>query len=295
MALAEMRTTYLELREQLLQDPGPLLDAEEKLTGFLADAVDEELASIERLYNSASELYPYWKNYPPLDRGRQPKGDQIPWIEVGEHAVGTRLIQLFAERGVQIRDFGFPSGADLRFEIDSDTDHDLPRTWVHIDIKSVGPRDDADHTVVSHNQVSGSGEWQSPTSGVENAPLEAIGKRASHPFFPTLPPLVVFPDGRAALVLTLVAKPVYAMQPLLDDGQAVSQPLSRIDIACIPNGLLLTHNPGYLGEHPGLLYPGKDDKSKPPKQRRARIDFVLLRKIAPWRYRSLKINSSEPN
>jgi len=45
----------------------------------------------------------------------------------------------------------------------------------------------------------------------------------------------------------------------------------------------LVINPGYLNKFPGLLFPGKDDKSKNPLKVRARVSFALLRKIAAWR------------
>lgn len=65
------------------------------------------------------------------------------------------------------------------------------------------------------------------------------------------------------------------------------QPLLRIGLATIPNGLLLTKNPGYLNKYPGLLFPGKDDKTKNPLKVRARIDFGILEKIDPWRYQEI--------
>jgi hypothetical protein len=71
-------------------------------------------------------------------------------------------------------------------------------------------------------------------------------------------------------------------------GEAtLGQPLSRLAIVSIPNGLLLEVNPAYLKQHPGLFYPGKDDKTKNPLKLRARVSFPLLRKIASWRVREL--------
>jgi hypothetical protein len=65
--------------------------------------------------------------------------------------------------------------------------------------------------------------------------------------------------------------------------------VERLDVACIPNGILLIIDPGYLRKYPELLFPGKDDKSKDPRKMRARISFRILRQIAPWRHQSLVI------
>jgi len=58
-------------------------------------------------------------------------------------------------------------------------------------------------------------------------------------------------------------------------------------VATLPNGLLLTLNPGYLKGHPTLFYPGKDDKGKQETKLRARVSFQILRKIAPWRVENI--------
>ena len=65
------------------------------------------------------------------------------------------------------------------------------------------------------------------------------------------------------------------MLELNETKQTTGQPLSRITLACIPNGLLLTEKPNYLREYPGLLFPGKDDKDKNPQKMRAL--FIVLR------------------
>jgi len=63
------------------------------------------------------------------------------------------------------------------------------------------------------------------------------------------------------------------------------QPLDRITLVSIPNGILLAENPNYLKIFPGLLFPGKDDKEKDPRKVRTRISFEKLRHIAEWRYK----------
>ena len=72
------------------------------------------------------------------------------------------------------------------------------------------------------------------------------------------------------------------MLNLASDGLK-GQPLESIKNICVPNGLLLTKNPGYLNYYLGLFFPGKDDKSKEPCKIRVRVSFSLLNKISPWR------------
>ena len=69
------------------------------------------------------------------------------------------------------------------------------------------------------------------------------------------------------------------------------QPLDRISIASIPNGILLTINPNYKKSYPGILFPGKDDKGKDPRKLRARVSFQVLREIADWRYKDLLLEN----
>ena len=280
---------YSAARQRLIADPSPLIAVEEGVTSLVSGLLKAASNEIQEDYDAASKLFPFWRNYPPMERGRAPRGDQYPWIEVGEHSVGTKFSHLLRER-VGIKDTGFPTGADQRFVITHESiggmsgGHSLS-AWLFLDIKSVGPRDDSDHAVMSHNQISGSGEWSSPDDGVRNATMTAVGSRATHPFYPALPPLVVLPDLSIAYVVTLAVKPVYRMEKIGNEWGG--QPLGRIDLVTIPNGLLLTQNPNYLLRNPGLLYPGKVDKGKNPEKVRARVDFKLLSSIAEWRHRTV--------
>jgi hypothetical protein len=256
--------------------------------------VQSNLAEIKNDYNEASYLYPFWENYPPEDRGRQPIMDQYPWLEVGEHAIGAKLPRLLVN-SFDVRDTGIPTGADQRFVISSKnileaTQGFTNSAWLFIDIKSVGPRDDQDHTVMSHNQVSGDGTWENSQAGVRNSILQAIGARASHDFHASIPPIYVLSDGTIAPVVIIALKPVYQMlQANHSNIRNNGQPLERIDVACIPNGLLLTQNPNYLNTYRGILFPGKDDKSKDPRKLRVRVSFSLLKKIHPWRVESILV------
>ena len=251
------------------------------LTGF----INEYHIEIKNDYDEASFLYPFWQNYPPDERGRQPKGDQYPWIEVGEHVFCPKISR-FLTKSFKVRDVGIPSGPDDRYILSASAIREVLEItdsfWLFIDIKSVGPRDDQDHSVMSHNQISGDGVWDEKDYGVINKVMTATGKRTSHPFHCAIPPLFILSNSAIVPVVHMVLKPVYSMQGLSNDEPG--QPLSRVTLAVIPNGILLTENPGYLILHPELFFPGKDDKEKNPKKTRVRVSFAILRSLADWRY-----------
>jgi hypothetical protein len=274
----EARTFFVNNAESLIQIERFCM---ELLSNFIIKNHDE----IQRDYNEASFLYPFWQNYPPEDRGRQPKGDQFPWIEVGEHVFCPKLSRFFAS-SFRVRDTGIPTGPDDRYIISDEKIRSVLKItdvlWLFIDIKSVGPRDDQDHAVMSHNQISGNGKWTEKDFGIINDTMVAKGQRVSHPFHCAIPPLFVLSDGTVAPVIHIVLKPVYRMLGL--EGEEKGQPLGRVSLVSIPNGILLTENPNYLQIYPGLLFPGKDDKEKDPRKVRARVSFEMLRRIAAWRY-----------
>ncbi|EDX3147214.1 TPA: BglI family type II restriction endonuclease [Escherichia fergusonii] len=283
---------YNENRSFLIENPRILIDLEEFFISKIYDLINDNKFEIKDDYNEASFLYPFWQNYPPDNRGRQPRGDQYPWIEVGEHSVGRKLSRQLAQY-YSIKDVGGPTGADERFLVSSPelleiTNGNYHSIFLSIDIKSVGPRDDAQHAVMSHNQVSGDGKWEDCNGGLYNTPLIATGVRAYHEFHCSMPPLYVFSNGTVAPVITIVVKPVYDMLSLNPiNNYASGQPLKRISLASIPNGILLNINPNYLSRYPGLFYPGKDDKGKSPLKVRARVDFKLLSEIDKWRYNDI--------
>jgi hypothetical protein len=285
---------YNSARNYFIASPNALIELERFLTNHIVSLVKSNLAEIKNDYNEASYLYPFWENYPPEDRGRQPIMDQYPWLEVGEHTIGAKLPRLLVN-SFDVRDTGIPTGADQRFVISSKnileaTQGFTNSAWLFIDIKSVGPRDDQDHTVMSHNQVSGDGTWENSQAGVRNSILQAIGARASHDFHASIPPIYVLSDGTIAPVVIIALKPVYQMlQANHSNIRNNGQPLERIDVACIPNGLLLTQNPNYLNTYRGILFPGKDDKSKDPRKLRVRVSFSLLKEIHPWRVESILV------
>jgi hypothetical protein len=274
----EARTFFVNNAESLIQIEQFCM---ELLSNFMIKNHDE----IQRDYNESSFLYPFWQNYPPEDRGRMPKGDQFSWIEVGEHVFCPKLSR-FLSASFKVRDTGIPTGPDDRYIISSEKIRSILKItdalWLFIDIKSVGPRDDQDHAVMSHNQISGNGKWTKKDFGIINDTMIAKGQRVSHPFHCAIPPLFVLSDGTIAPVIHIVLKPVYKMLGL--EGKEKGQPLGRVSLVSIPNGILLTENPHYLQTYPGLLFPGKDDKEKDPRKIRARVSFEILRQIAEWRY-----------
>lgn len=278
---------YEQKRSQLIAAKSLIESIEELATHQLFAQINKHKNTIKHDYDLASTLLPFWKNYPPDDRGRQPRKDQIPWIEVGEHCVGDNLLRNIGELG-EVGFPGLPAGPDLRYTVSSDditrkTDGILDGYWSMTDIKSVGPRDNFDHAVMSHNQVSGSGVWDLQTNAIKNDIFVASGKRSSHYFHCSLPPLYVFPNQKTYLTVTLFIKPIYGMST----NGTLEQHLEEIKIGCIPNGLLLSGTDGYLKKYPGLLYPGKDDKKKNPKKLRARVDFSILRTLADFRVQTI--------
>lgn len=288
---SEMFATYNKARDYFIRNWGELVEVEKYTHSLIKRVVLENLAEIQRDYDEASFLHPFWQNYPPEERGRSPRGDQFPWIEVGEHSVGFKLARLISTH-VAIREIGLPSGTDQRFVLKSKELGQqckvTNQAMLFLDVKSVGPRDDADHTVLSTYQVSGDGIWKSPKTGVKNSVMTARGNVASHPFHCALPPIYVLSDCTVAPTVSVFIKPVYRMLAL-DGKNQTGQPLQRITIVTLPNGLLLSEKPGYLAKYPELFYPGKDDKSKAETKLRARVSFEILRKIEPWRVETIPL------
>jgi hypothetical protein len=285
----EQFNRYNEARKHFVNNPESLIKIERFYVDLLSEFLIKNHDEIQRDYNEASFLYPFWQNYPPEERGRMPKGDQYPWIEVGEHIFCPKLSRFFAS-AFTVRDTGIPTGPDDRYVVSGEKIQSIleitDSTWLFIDIKSVGPRDDQDHAVMSHNQISGSGKWTEKNFGVINYTMIAKGQRVSHPFHCAIPPLFVLSDGTIAPVIHIVLKPVYKMLGLTSGEKG--QPLDRVSLVSIPNGILLAENPNYLKIYPGLLFPGKDDKEKDPRKVRARVSFEILRQIAEWRYRDFQ-------
>lgn len=277
---------YNRARDYFISCPNQLIDLEQYCAELVNNIIMENYDEIEANYNESSYLNAFWAKYPPDDRGRQPVGDQIPWIEVGEHSIGHKLSRIIGTL-YRVSEIGLPSGADNRFVLYSDDIADITHGFTNcafffLDIKSVGPRDNFDHTVISPYQVSGDGIWNAPNKNMENSTMVAKGKRTTHLFYPAISPIYPLTNGDVAPTIHLFVKPVYRMLSLASDG-LTGQPLESIKNICVPNGLLLSKNPGYLNSCPELFFPGKDDKSKDPRKIRVRVSFALLSEIATWR------------
>lgn len=111
---SQMFAAYNKARDYFIRNWGELVEIEKYTHSLIKQAVVENLHEIRRDYDEASFLYPFWQNYPPEERGRSPRGDQFPWIEVGEHSVGFKLARILSNRAT-IREIGLPSGTDQRF------------------------------------------------------------------------------------------------------------------------------------------------------------------------------------
>lgn len=78
----QMFAAYNKARDYFIRNWGELVEIEKYTHSLIKQVVLENLAEIRRDYDEASFLHPFWQNYPPEERGRSPRGDQFPWIEV---------------------------------------------------------------------------------------------------------------------------------------------------------------------------------------------------------------------
>ena len=161
---------------------------------------------------------------------------------------------------------GLPFGGDVRFATDD--------ALIHFDVKMTGPNDRTDEVVAPQQQISGDGSVCD--NGIRNGSFLVQGQRASMQFYPKLPPFYEM-AGSVRLCLTYFLKSVYSVQA---DGV---QPLAYLEVACVPNGLLLMHGSTYC-KITGLFIPGKDDQSVAPSDKRTRVRLNPLASIDDgWR------------
>ena len=260
--------TYFAVRTELLkEEQNRILAIEQKHMDFLLDVVMSAANDIYKDFSQAMELYPFWINYPPIQRGRAPRGTSIPWGEVGEKTISACLIRAISLKAPSITFPGLPLGGDIRFATQD--------ALVHFDLKLTGPNDNPDEIVASPHQIAGDGRsWR---GGVVNSPVLVTGQKAQMSFQPELPPFYIL-EQRVLLCLTYFLKVVYAVQAM------GNQPLDYLELVCVPSGLLLFDGPKYASTA-GLLIPGKDEKDHPKK--RTRVRLAPLATLAPWR--SIKI------
>ena len=256
--------TYFSLRTELLkEEQTKILLIERQHMALLLDVVLSAADDIYKDFSQAMELYPFWINYPPVQRGRAPTGTSIPWGEVGEKTISACLIKALSLKAPSTTFPGLPLGGDIRFA--------TPDALVHFDLKLTGPNDNPDEIVASPHQIGGDGRfWR---NGVVNSPVAVTGQKAQMMFQPELPPFYVL-EQRVLLCLTYFLKVVYTVQSI------GNQPLDYLELVCVPNGLLLFDGPNYASTQ-GLLIPGKDEKDHPKK--RTRIRLAPLAMLASWR------------
>lgn len=273
MAITE--SDYFHLRADLLNNHmEKIVELERRYMELLNSAVLKAAPSIFKDFDQVVELYPFWANYPPEQRGRQPKGDAIPWGDMGEKVIHGSVIKAILEILPGVEFPGLPLGGDIRFA--------TKEAIIHFDLKLTGPRDNPDEVVASPHQISGDGAYWLG-DGFLNSSVVVQGQRATMPFQPTLPPFYVL-DGTVRVCLTYFLKAVYT---LVARGH---QPLTVLELACVPNGLLSFDGPKY-GNYPDLFIPGKDDKTTPVRRRRTRVRLGPLSQIANWRCRKITVTN----
>lgn len=254
---------YLAIRRDITSRLEDIIASEHRYMLYLNSIVLKAAPQIVADFDRAMDLLPFWINYQPRQRGRSYSGTSIPWSEVAETAIGSNIVRALSMDDLSVKYPGLPSGADIRFATED--------ALIHLDVKVTGPNDRADEVVASPNQVSGDGiAWR---GGLINSTVVVRGQRATMIFQPELAPFYVM-EGRTLLCLTYFLKGVYTVERL---GY---QPISYFELICVPNGLLLFEGPLYANT-PGLLIPGKDEKTFVKKRTRIRLE--PLGKLAAWR------------
>lgn len=256
---------YFAFRTRLARNnSADIVALEQKYTDLLVDVTFRAAESIYADFCQVTELRPFWANYPPRQRGRAPSGTAIPWAEVGEKAISQNLVRAITLEDPSITFPGLPLGGDVRFA--------TKEALIHFDVKLTGPNDRADEIVASPHQISGDGiRWEN--NGVANSPVVVRGARANMDFQPELPPFYVL-NGRPLICLTYFLKAVYEVRSMGD------QPLRYLELACVPNGLLMFDG-ARLAKTTGLLIPGKDGQGHEKKRTRVRLE--PLANLNTWR------------
>lgn len=264
--MALTHTRYHAVRRWLLEHSADIIAAEQRYMDFLTQATLAAAPAIYDDFSRANDLIPFWINYSPSQRGRSPTGLAAPWSEVGQTTISSNLLRMVVQQDPSLSSPGIPFGGDVRFGV--------KRALLHVDVKSTGPNDVTNEVVAPPQQLSGDGHlW---ADGVMNSPFRVAGARsAGFLYQPKLPPFYVF-NGRVQVCLTYFLKGIYEVRGL------GNQPLSYLELVSVPNGLLLFDGPRYA-DTPGLLTPGKDDKTVSEDKRRVRVKLDPLARLAPWR------------
>lgn len=268
---------YFALRSQIANNYNDtILAAEQKYMEILTEVTLKAVPNIYKDFSLATDLKPFWIAAAPEQRGYKPKGDSIPWGEVGEKTILATMAAAISKKFPDIIYPGLPFGSDLRFATQD--------ALIHFDIKLTGPNDDPDEIVASPNQISGDGNnWDSEKEAVFNS-AESIQYRSKvpMPFQPELPPFYIL-NGKPLLCLTYFLKAVYIVEDL------GVQPLRYLEVVSVPNGLLLFDTLDYNSNFFGLLRPGKDEKEK--RKKRARVKLNPLAQLAAWRCLKIELTN----
>lgn len=255
---------YQLVRTKYMSSPKAIIAKEKEYFDLILEGLKNKYFDIKKDFNDASVLEDYWKKYAPKQRGNKPRDDAYPWGEVGEKVLDAYFYKIVNEIFSNVRFTGLPYGHDTRFT--------TADAFIQLDIKSTGPNDNPDEVVSSPNQVSGDGV-SFDESGITNSPVLVQGPRRDFWFQPELPPFYII-DGVPKITLTYYLKCVYEV---IKKGE---QPLSYLELICVPNGLIMFETLKYYRKR-GLLTPGKDEQLF--KHKRTRIKLTPLAEIASWR------------
>ena len=265
---------YNQIRNTLIEDTQSLLDLEK----FYFDKIFETLLlnapAIKQDFDKTFEIKDFWYRYAPRQRGHKPRGNALPWGEVGEKVLDAYLYKSILSCMPNVRFLGLPYGHDLRFVTED--------AFVHLDIKSTGPTDNTNEVVSSPNQVSGDGIF-CDDFGVKNTTILVTGTSRDMQFQPELPPFYII-DNKTFVTLTFYLKCVYKV---IEIG---NQPLDYLELICVPNGLLMFDSINYAQNTKGVLTPGKDITTSAHKRTRIKLD--PLSEIADWRCKKIVFSDS---
>jgi hypothetical protein len=264
-----MMNNYSHFRNTLTNNVESIISYEKFYFDKLFTEIMHNASDIKKDFDQNFDIKNFWYRYAPRQRGHKPSGTSLPWSEVGEKVLDAYIYKCVLNIFPDARFIGLPYGHDVRFVTGN--------MFIHLDIKSTGPTDNADEVVASPNQVSGNG-YYCDENGVQNSKILVVGSSKTMEFQPELPPFYVI-DNQVYTTLTFYLKCVYKV---IDTG---NQPLDYLELISVPNGLLMFDTFNYAETIKGLLTPGKDIITSAHK--RTRIKLNPLSEIASWRCQKL--------
>jgi len=259
---------YTKIRENLIDKYADIIELEKSYFDEIFQGLIDYASIIKTDFDKVNDLKDFWGRYAPKQRGHKPRGTSLPWGEVGEKVLDAYLYKIITSKFKKHNFIGLPYGHDIRFLANN--------AFIHLDIKSTGPTDNADEVVASPNQVSGDG-FLLDKDGIKNSKVTVKGLRKSMDFQPELPPFYII-DKKVYPTLTFYLKCVYKV---IASG---NQPLDYLELISVPNGLLM-FDTIKIGETKGLFTPGKDIVTS--KHKRTRIKLNPLAQVDDWRCRKI--------